>query len=146
MGRTGILIFFQSFLAWTWYIFSCFLQFSQYFRSLIYVDPKLPVVQLLICVWHFVIPWTGARQAPLCFTVSWSLPKLMCIKSAMPSNHLILCHPLLPSGSFPMSQLTGKQQQQTFYLVLLRVIPWYMFVILWIRSFLYQQIPVNDYH
>ena len=39
--------------------------------------------------------WTAARQASLSFTISWSLLKLMCIKSVMPSNHLLLCHPLL---------------------------------------------------
>ena len=44
-------------------------------------------------------PWTVARQASLSFTISWSLFKLMSIESVMPSNHLILCHPLflLPS-------------------------------------------------
>ena len=42
-----------------------------------------------------MIPWTAAGQAPLSFTISLSLPKLMPIKSMMPSNHLILCHPLL---------------------------------------------------
>ena len=40
-------------------------------------------------------PWTAARQASLSITNSWSLLKLMSIKSVMPSNHLILCHPLL---------------------------------------------------
>ena len=40
-------------------------------------------------------PWTGARQASLSFTISWSLLKLLSIKLVMPSNHLILCHPLL---------------------------------------------------
>ena len=40
-------------------------------------------------------PWTAACQASLSFTISWSLLKLMSIKSVMPSNHLILCHPLL---------------------------------------------------
>ena len=40
-------------------------------------------------------PWTAAHQASLSFTVSWSLLKLMSIKSVMPSNPLILCHPLL---------------------------------------------------
>ena len=40
-------------------------------------------------------PWTAARQASLCITNSWSLGKLMCIKSVMPSNHLILFCPLL---------------------------------------------------
>ena len=39
--------------------------------------------------------WTAARQASLSFTVSQSLPKLMSIELVMPSNHLILCHPLL---------------------------------------------------
>ena len=40
-------------------------------------------------------PWTAAFQAFLSITNSWSLLKLMSIKSVMPSNHLILCHPLL---------------------------------------------------
>ena len=40
-------------------------------------------------------PWTAARQASLSFTVSLSLLKLMSMESVMPSNHLILCHPLL---------------------------------------------------
>ena len=39
--------------------------------------------------------WTAAHQASLSITNSWSLLKLMCIQSVMPSNHLILCHPLL---------------------------------------------------
>ena len=39
--------------------------------------------------------WTAARQAYLSFTISQSLLKLMSIESVMPSNHLILCHPLL---------------------------------------------------
>ena len=40
-------------------------------------------------------PWTAARQSPLSFTISWSLPKFMSIESVMPSNYLILCGPLL---------------------------------------------------
>ena len=40
-------------------------------------------------------PWTAARQASLSFTISQSLLKLMSIELLMPSNHLILCHPLL---------------------------------------------------
>ena len=40
-------------------------------------------------------PWTTACQASLSFTISWSLLKLISIESLMPSNHLILCHPLL---------------------------------------------------
>ena len=42
-----------------------------------------------------MIPWTAARQASLPITNSWSLFKLMSIESVMPSNQLILCHPLL---------------------------------------------------
>ena len=47
----------------------------------------------------FVTPWTAARQASLSISNSWSLLRLMFIKSVMPSIHLILCHPclLLPS-------------------------------------------------
>ena len=45
--------------------------------------------------WLSVAPWTAARQASLSFTVSQSLLKLISIESVMPSNHLILCHPLL---------------------------------------------------
>ena len=56
-------------------------------------------VQSLSSVQHFVTPWTAARQASLSITSSHSSPKLMSIESVMPSNHLILCHPifLLPS-------------------------------------------------
>ena len=52
-------------------------------------------VQLLSRVQFFVTPWTAARQASLSNTNSWSLLRLMSIESVMPSNHLILCHPLL---------------------------------------------------
>ena len=55
----------------------------------------LIVVHWLSRVWLFATPWTAARQASLPFTISWSLLKLMSIESMMPSNHLILCHPLL---------------------------------------------------
>ena len=53
------------------------------------------VVQSLSHVWLFATPWTAAHQAPLSFTISWTLLKFMSIKSVMLSNHLILCHPLL---------------------------------------------------
>ena len=52
-------------------------------------------VQSLSCVWLFATSWTAARQASLSITNSWSSPKPIFIKSVMPSNHLILCHPLL---------------------------------------------------
>ena len=53
------------------------------------------VVQSLSRVRLFAIPWTAACQASLSFTISQSLLKLMCIRSVMPSNHLILCRSLL---------------------------------------------------
>ena len=59
-----------------------------------------------------VTPWTVARPVFLSSTIFWSFIKLMTQWSMMPSNHLILCHPLSfcppsfpPSGSFPMSQV-----------------------------------------
>ena len=59
-------------------------------------------VQLLSRVQLFVTPWTSAHQASLSITNSWSLLKLMSIEVVMPSNHLILCHPLLlPPSIFP---------------------------------------------
>ena len=52
-------------------------------------------VQWLSRVWLFATPWTTARQASLSITNYRSPPKLMSIESVMPSNHLILCRPLL---------------------------------------------------
>ena len=53
------------------------------------------VVQSRSCIRLFATPWTAAHQASLSFTILHSLLKLMSIGSVMPSNHLILCHPLL---------------------------------------------------
>ena len=53
------------------------------------------VVQSLSRVQLFATPWTVAHQASPSFTISWSLLKFMSIGSVMPSNYLILCHPLL---------------------------------------------------
>ena len=59
-------------------------------------------LQLLSRVQLFAIPWTTARQASLSITNSWSSPNLMSLESVMPSNHLILCCPLLlPPSTFP---------------------------------------------
>ena len=55
----------------------------------------LSSVQLLSRVWLFVTPWIAACQASPAITNSQSLLKLMSIELVMPSNHLILCHPLL---------------------------------------------------
>ena len=56
-------------------------------------------VQLLSRVRLFATPWTAAHQASLSITNFWRLLKLKSIESVMPSNHLILCPPLLPSPS-----------------------------------------------
>ena len=62
----------------------------------IFISSSLVVaVQSLSCVWLFVTPWTAACQASLLFTISWSLLKLMPTELVMPSNYLIICHPLL---------------------------------------------------
>ena len=59
-------------------------------------------VQLLSHVRLFVTSWTAAHQASLSITNSWSLLKLISTESVIPSNHLILCHPLLlPPSIFP---------------------------------------------
>ena len=64
-------------------------------------------------------PWAAARQASLSITNSQSLLKLMSTESVMPSNHLVLCHPLLPSsiypasGSFPVNQFIASGGQST---------------------------------
>ena len=61
-------------------------------------------VQLLSHIWLFATPWTAACQASLSITNSKILLKLMSIESVMPSNHLILCRPLLSRlQSFPAS-------------------------------------------
>ena len=66
----------------------------------------IAVVQSLNHVWLFVTPWTAAHQASLSFTVFLSLLKLMSIELVMPSNHFILCHPLLLLPSiFPIIRL-----------------------------------------
>ena len=78
-------------------------------------------VQLLSHVWLFATSWTAARQGSLSITNSQSLLKLMSIELVMPSNHLILSHPLLlppsifPSikGFFQMSQLFASGGQST---------------------------------
>ena len=55
-------------------------------------------------------PWTAALQASLFITNSWRLLKLMSIKSVMPSNHLILCHPLsLPPSIFPRIRVYSNE-------------------------------------
>ena len=67
-------------------------------------------VQSLSRVWLFVTPWTIACQVSLPNTNSWSLLKFMSIESVMPSNHLILCCPLLlPSSIFLSIRIFSKE-------------------------------------
>ena len=71
---------------------------------LIVVSQSLSRVQL------FVTPRTAAHHASLSFTISRSLLKLMSTESAMPSNHLILCHPLLlPPSIFPSIRVFSNE-------------------------------------
>ena len=67
-------------------------------------------VQSLSRVRLFSTPWTAAHQASLSITNSWSSPKLMSIESVMPSNHLILCHPLpLPPSIFTIIRIFSNE-------------------------------------
>ena len=73
---------------------SCLL-YSEYWQCSRFNMLSLSSVQSLICVQLFATPWTAACEASRSITNSRSLPKLMSIELMMPSNHLILCHPLL---------------------------------------------------
>ena len=64
-------------------------------KSYFYLCIPFTSVQLLSRVWLFATPWTAAHQASLSIANSQSLLKLMSIELVMPSNHLILCRPLL---------------------------------------------------
>ena len=73
------------------------------FQHNLYSD-QVSSVQSFSCVRLFATPWTAARQASLTTTNSRSLLKPTSIESVMPSNHLILCHPLSSClKSFPAS-------------------------------------------
>ena len=67
------------------------------------------VVQSLSCVRLFVTPWTEAHLDSLSFTISWSLLKVMSIELVMPSNHLVLCFPLLLPSIFPSIRIFSNE-------------------------------------
>ena len=72
--------------------------------------PSLAVVQSLSRARLFPTSWTAAGQGPLSFTISQSLLKLRFIESAVPSNHLILCYPLLlPTSIFPYIRVFSNE-------------------------------------
>ena len=85
---------------------SCILEIRHFFHIF-----QFSSVQSLSCVRLFATPWAAARQASLSVTNSRSPPKLMSIKSVMPSSHLILCRPLLllPSN-FPSIRVFSISQ------------------------------------
>ena len=70
-------------------------------------------VQLLSHV-LFAAPWTAACQASLSITNSRSLLKFMSVTSVMPSNHLILCHPLFPPSFFPSIRVFSNESVLCF--------------------------------
>ena len=71
---------------------------------------KISSVQSFSHVQHFATPWTAACKASLSITNSRSLLKLMSIESVMPSNHLILCRPLLlTSSNFPSTRIFSNE-------------------------------------
>ena len=73
-------------------------------------SPQFSSVQSLSRVQLFATPWTAARQASLFITNSRSLLKLMSIESVMPSNHFILCCPLLlPPSIFPSIRVFSNE-------------------------------------
>ena len=73
------------------------------------------LVQLLSCVGVFATPWTTAQQASLSFTISRSLLKLMSTESVMPSNHFVLCWPLLLLPSI-FSSIWVFSNEAAFYI------------------------------
>ena len=70
------------------------------------------VAQLPSHVRQSATPWTAAGQTSLSFTVFQSLLKLMLTESMMPSNHLILCHPLLMFSIFPSIRVFSNESHQ----------------------------------
>ena len=81
-----------------------------YFCNVRFYSSDVVVVQSLSHVWLFVTPWIVACQAPLSSTISQSLFKFMSIESVMPSNHLILCCPLLLLPSvFPSLRIFSSE-------------------------------------
>ena len=71
--------------------------------------PSVIVFQSFSCAQLFATPWTAAHQASRPFTISWSLLKVMSIELVMPSNHLVLCHPLLLPSIFPSMRVLSNE-------------------------------------
>ena len=121
------------------------------------------LAQLLSLIRFFVTPWTAACQVSLSFTISWSLLKLMSSESVMPSNHLILCRPLLLLPSiFPSISVFSNEYSRlisfrmdwfeeplckalhTLFVLILTVIPWkrnYSLLYRWTPVYRYTRLP-----
>ena len=83
---------------------------NKFFVTIVLDFRYMHSVQSLSRVLLFPIPWTAACQASLSITNSRSLLKFMSIESVMPSNHLILCHPLLlPPSIFPSIRVFSNE-------------------------------------
>ena len=92
------------------WLISLSIMFSRFTHVVASVRIQFSSVQLLSRVRRFVTPWTAARQASLSIANSWSLLKLMSIELVMPSNHLILCRPLLLLSSiFPSIRVFSNE-------------------------------------
>ena len=116
------------------FVFFCFFFFLVVLHGMQNLSSQFSSVQLLSPVLLFAKPLTVEQQASLSITNSWSLLKLMSIESVMPSNHLILCHPLLllPPSVFPSIRVFSHES------------------VLWIRwpkywSFSFSISPSNEY-
>ena len=73
------------------------------------MENRFSSVQSLSHIWLFENSWTTACQASLSITNCWSLLKFMSIELVMPSNHLILCHPLLLPSIFPSIRVFSNE-------------------------------------
>ena len=104
----------------------CFLKREYSSKGTLLCRPKMSgqnfsSVQSLSRVQLFATPWTVALQASLSITNSWSLLKLMSIELVMPSNHLILCPPLLLLPSiFPSIRVFSKAYFYVIFLLSLK--------------------------
>ena len=98
------------------FISYCFFWFFLFYCKVLFCFPwnnliiQFSSVQSLSCDQILATPWTAEHQASLSITNTRSLPKLVSIKSVMPSSHLILCHPhlLLPS-TFPSIRVFSNE-------------------------------------
>ena len=80
-------------------------------QKLLLPHPASPTVAVQSLRWVslFVTPWAAACQASLSFTISRSLLKLLSIESVIPSNHLVLCRPLLLPSVFPSIRVFSNE-------------------------------------